>query len=604
LLFGILINVLREILELSSSSDYDFRESACAEDPLRHLFPEWVHYYRTKWAIARYLQPTSILEIGVRYGYSAQAFLHACPNASYLGLDADSNTHGGVRGAIHWARNATRGHRADFLIADSQAMVKLPGGEYDLIHVDGQQDGDGSLHDLELALSQGRFILFDGYFWTRDNFLAASEFLYRNRDLLRFYGVILGYAGELLIKTKTPLPKATAAVESSEQLRNTYTEDYYLLDCGGFNSYKKSRGLDLEDSRLRAVAQIANVAPRGRALDLGCGRGEISLNLARNGYDVTAVDYSGNAIKLAIEAERAAADPCLQIHWHCVNVADCPLEGTYHVAVASDLIEHLTPAELEKLYSNVATHLAPTGLFVVHTFPNLWFYKYEYARKLRAARSLGAYLPKEPRTRYEKLMHINEQSPRVLHRQLRAHFDHVLLWFADHDLNDPARNLRQKFRISEMRAAGDLFAIASHSEIDTAFVASEFSMTAIALEAGQFQLGVVQASELVKCGSEFTVDVYVSNRSPIDLKSKPPFPVHLSYHWFDAQGKECLIFDGRRTVLHEPLRRFSSRNYQMVVQSPPSPGRYLLRVTLVQEQVQWFDSGQAHAACDTWVLVS
>ena len=121
--------MFQEILELTSSSDYDFRESACAEDPLRYLFPEWVPYYRTKWAIARYLQPARILEIGVRFGYSAQAFLHACPNASYLGIDVDSSTHGGMKGAIHWARSATCEYRTDFLIADSQAMDEFPGGQ-------------------------------------------------------------------------------------------------------------------------------------------------------------------------------------------------------------------------------------------------------------------------------------------------------------------------------------------------------------------------------------------------------------------------------------------------------------------------------------------
>src|ERR1039458_4621811 len=61
-----------------------------------------------------------------------------------------------------------RGSKAEFLIADSQKMSSFPGGSYDLIHIDGQQDGKGTLHDLDLALGQGRYILVDGYFWTRE----------------------------------------------------------------------------------------------------------------------------------------------------------------------------------------------------------------------------------------------------------------------------------------------------------------------------------------------------------------------------------------------------------------------------------------------------
>ena len=46
--------------------------------------------YLFKHRLAQLLQPKSILELGVRYGYSAAAFLSACPMASYLGLDAET----------------------------------------------------------------------------------------------------------------------------------------------------------------------------------------------------------------------------------------------------------------------------------------------------------------------------------------------------------------------------------------------------------------------------------------------------------------------------------------------------------------------------------
>lgn len=45
---------------------------------------------------------------------------------------------------------------------------------------------------------------------------------------------------------------------------------------------------------------IMSVAdPPGHALDLGCGNGRFAIFLARNGFDVTAVDFSPTAIKMA-----------------------------------------------------------------------------------------------------------------------------------------------------------------------------------------------------------------------------------------------------------------------------------------------------------------
>src|SRR4051794_5262627 len=114
--------MFQEIIGLAASSEYDFRATANPQDPLRHLFGEWLPYYRTKWAIARTLQPKRVLEIGVRYGYSALAFLDACPEAQYLGIDIDSDLYGGENGAIAWARQATSEYNADFLVADSQQL--------------------------------------------------------------------------------------------------------------------------------------------------------------------------------------------------------------------------------------------------------------------------------------------------------------------------------------------------------------------------------------------------------------------------------------------------------------------------------------------------
>src|ERR1700681_1354881 len=120
--------MVEEILSMALASTYDFRTTANPGDPLQHLFPEWVLYYRTKWAIAKVLKPQSILEIGVRYGYSALALLNGSPSARYLGIDLDVTAFGGSVGAIDWARQVCSEFRTEFLLADSTKMERFSGG--------------------------------------------------------------------------------------------------------------------------------------------------------------------------------------------------------------------------------------------------------------------------------------------------------------------------------------------------------------------------------------------------------------------------------------------------------------------------------------------
>jgi SAM-dependent methyltransferase len=590
-----------EILEIVANSTYDFRRSANPEDPLKDRFSDWVPYYRLKWAVARALKPQRILEVGVHFGYSAAAFLDACPGAEYMGIDDDSGAFGGQEGAIRWARRITAGQKTEFLIADSQQLEAFPGGLYDLIHIDGQQAGAGLVRDLRKALRQAKHILVDGYFGGRENFLDVSEFLYCNRDVIESCVILPGDTGELLF-TPRPAADTPSHVTDSGEIRSSYTTAYYLQDCGGYDAYKRDKGLSLADSRLRAVADLTEAAPVGRAIDLCCGRGELSIHLARLGHDVTAVDYSESAIELAREAAANAASSTQapRIHFRCSDVKRLELSGSYEAVVASDLIEHLMPAELDCLYSRIAAHLAPRGLFIVHTFPNAWHYKYEYARRLRQARGLGAYLPLDPRSRYEQLMHINEQSPGVLRRQLGTYFPHVLLWFAGHDMECPFENLSRPFSIAEMRAAGDLFAIASHTPLSPRAVHDAVTMQPITAPI-EARLELLEMPSMARRGSRFSAKVRLTNHSRGQMASRLPNPVHLSYHCY-SEARDAITFDGLRTKL-PTVRAGVAEEVEMQLAAPLLAGRFRFRITAVQEGVMWFDSPPHNIFVEAWLEV-
>jgi cyclopropane fatty-acyl-phospholipid synthase-like methyltransferase len=601
-----------EILREYASSYYDFRSISNPDDPLKARFPAWVDYYRLKWSIARILKPRTILEIGVRYGYSGHAFLDACPDSYYQGIDLDSEISGGVKGAIEWAKKILQPFNADFLIADTQTMAAFPGQTYDLIHVDGQQDGDSSFHDLTLAIQQGHYILVDGYHWSNQNFLAVNDFLLQQRDRLDWYGAIPGYAGELLIKVK---PQAQTTAQTSLDLRHTYDHTYYTQSCHGYDAFATHQGKRLLDDRLQAVATIACLKRTGRVLDLGCGRGELAYYFAQQGFEVTAIDYSQAAIDLAQQC--FADEPELQrrVQFICADVNQVELDlGNYDLAIATDLIEHLAPSELSQLYPRIRQWLKPDGLLIIHTFPNRWYYQYDYARKRRQAKAIGAYLPKQPRSRYEQLMHINEQSPRVLQRQLSHAFEQVQVWFSGKGSNAVGGSLVKAFSLREMAAAPSLYAIATAS--GQAFNLLDLLQTRPlpvkrlplqpGLKPGQIQLKILNAPPNAQVSSQFEIQVQLDNATAYTLHSQGDYPIHLTYRWLSASGQSIdaegvrtsltppilppsLLSDPSQPTKNHPPLLYSRQSYFVKINAPPVPGQYILRVTLVQEGVRWFD---------------
>lgn len=100
-------------------------------------------------------------------------------------------------------------------------------------------------------------------------------------------------------------------------------------------------------------------------LDLGCGTGKMTLELARRGYDMTGVDYSYDMLDIARnESEKQGFQD--KILWLCQDMCDFELYGTVDVTVSClDCINHLTDRKsLMKCFDLVHNYLVPGGVFI------------------------------------------------------------------------------------------------------------------------------------------------------------------------------------------------------------------------------------------------
>jgi hypothetical protein len=180
-------------------------------------------------------------------------------------------------------------------------------------------------------------------------------------------------------------------------------------------------------------------------------------------------------------------------------------------------------------------------------------------------------------------MHINEQSPRTLHRSLREHFSHVLLWFGSPE--NPKGSLTRKSRPRELAEYRDLFAVASPLEMDEQKIASLFESPALTYI--DVQLEIISIADFSSPSEIFTGLVRITNpENGSILASRPPFPVYLSYRWFTADDQRVRI-EGMRNNLTPALVPGSRHVFSMKIQAPPAPGEYKLRISLVQEHRFW-----------------
>jgi ubiquinone/menaquinone biosynthesis C-methylase UbiE len=99
-------------------------------------------------------------------------------------------------------------------------------------------------------------------------------------------------------------------------------------------------------------------------LDLGCGTGKMTVELARRGYDMTGIDYSEEMLEIA--RDTAEKRGLKNILWLNQDMREFELYGTVGTVVSClDCMNHLTNrSDFKSCLSLVHNYLVPDGLFI------------------------------------------------------------------------------------------------------------------------------------------------------------------------------------------------------------------------------------------------
>lgn len=111
------------------------------------------------------------------------------------------------------------------------------------------------------------------------------------------------------------------------------------------------------------------ISPGARFLDIGCGTGRHSIELAKRGYQVTGLDISAGMLKVAREKAKEAG---VEVNWVQADALDFKFEESFDAALcvcegAVGLIEHGEDAEAHDraIFRNIAAVLKPNAPFLL-----------------------------------------------------------------------------------------------------------------------------------------------------------------------------------------------------------------------------------------------
>lgn len=151
----------------------------------------------------------------------------------------------------------------------------------------------------------------------------------------------------------------------------TFYDEHYLKEyADGLTNERTQREVDFINSTLNLPQAAPGTTGGARVLDLCCGHGRHTVELATAGYSMVGQDLSATFLDLAKDAA-AARD--LQIQFVHADMREIPFEGEFDAVINMfTAFGYFDDVENQKVLDAVARALKPGGKFLIDLLNTLW----------------------------------------------------------------------------------------------------------------------------------------------------------------------------------------------------------------------------------------
>ncbi|CQR46910.1 Ubiquinone biosynthesis O-methyltransferase [Paraliobacillus sp. PM-2] len=136
----------------------------------------------------------------------------------------------------------------------------------------------------------------------------------------------------------------------------------YNKMAGVYDRFMENAPYDQWTSFTKELLTIYQPNPNA-IIDLGCGTGQITLLLAKLGFEMTGVDFASDMLSIA---QQRASEENIAVQWIQQDLNALETGKTYDVAISyCDVMNYITKEdELQQVFSNVYQTLSKEGLFL------------------------------------------------------------------------------------------------------------------------------------------------------------------------------------------------------------------------------------------------